>query len=197
MASLTQWTRVWTNSRRQWRTGKPGVLQSMGVTKSRTWLSSWTTTTLNIIIEHLKGGEWGTHGLSIANCRMQSYWSLLDSWEHIHNFRGKVGWEDQQTMCWPKGSCVLFTKSGGCSAWLQTSWPLLHPSESLVDCVLEMTPSSFLEVPACHVGVRGGISPAALPLPQHSLPTEFLIEFLPAKCLMTSWPFTLFCCLPL
>ena len=35
MASLTQWTFVWTNSRRWWRTGQPGalqpsVLQSMG-----------------------------------------------------------------------------------------------------------------------------------------------------------------------
>ena len=29
MASLTQWTRVWANSGREWRTGKPGVLQSM------------------------------------------------------------------------------------------------------------------------------------------------------------------------
>ena len=30
MASLTQWPWVWTNSRRQWGTGKPGVLQSVG-----------------------------------------------------------------------------------------------------------------------------------------------------------------------
>ena len=30
MASLTQWTWVWASSRRQWRTGKPGVLQSRG-----------------------------------------------------------------------------------------------------------------------------------------------------------------------
>ena len=29
MTSLTQWTRVWTNSGRQWRTEKPGVLPSM------------------------------------------------------------------------------------------------------------------------------------------------------------------------
>ena len=29
MASLTQWTWVWANSRRYWRTGKTGVLQSM------------------------------------------------------------------------------------------------------------------------------------------------------------------------
>ena len=29
MASPTQWTRVWASSGRWWRTGKPGVLQSM------------------------------------------------------------------------------------------------------------------------------------------------------------------------
>ena len=31
MASLTQWIWVWANSRRWWRTGNPGVLQSMGL----------------------------------------------------------------------------------------------------------------------------------------------------------------------
>ena len=31
MASPTQWTWVWANSGRWWRTGKPGVLQSMGL----------------------------------------------------------------------------------------------------------------------------------------------------------------------
>ena len=30
MASLTQWTWVWENSRSRWWTGKPGVLQSLG-----------------------------------------------------------------------------------------------------------------------------------------------------------------------
>ena len=30
MASPTQWTRVWVNSRSWWWTGRPGVLQSMG-----------------------------------------------------------------------------------------------------------------------------------------------------------------------
>ena len=30
MASLTQWTWVWANSKRQWKTGKPGLLQSTG-----------------------------------------------------------------------------------------------------------------------------------------------------------------------
>ena len=46
MASLTQWTWVWANSRRWWRTGKPGVLQSMGL-QSQTWLSDWTITKNN------------------------------------------------------------------------------------------------------------------------------------------------------
>ena len=42
MTSLTQWTWVWTNFGKWWRTGKPGMLQSMG---SQTWtqLSNWTT----------------------------------------------------------------------------------------------------------------------------------------------------------
>ena len=35
MASSTQWTWVWANSERQWRTGKPGVLQSMGSVHQR------------------------------------------------------------------------------------------------------------------------------------------------------------------
>ena len=35
MASLIQWTWVWGNSGRQWRTGKPGMLQSMGLQRVR------------------------------------------------------------------------------------------------------------------------------------------------------------------
>ena len=41
MASRTQWTYVWANSRGWWWTGKPGVLQSMGL-QSWTRLSKWT-----------------------------------------------------------------------------------------------------------------------------------------------------------
>ena len=41
MASLTQWSWVWANLGRQWRTAKPSVLQSMGVAESDgpRWLS--------------------------------------------------------------------------------------------------------------------------------------------------------------
>ena len=42
MASPTQWTWVWANSGRWWRTGKPGVLPSMGWQRGR---HDWATTT--------------------------------------------------------------------------------------------------------------------------------------------------------
>ena len=41
MASPTQWTWVWVNSRSWWWTGRPGMLRFMG-SQSRTWLSNWT-----------------------------------------------------------------------------------------------------------------------------------------------------------
>ena len=40
MASPTQWTWVWVNSGRWWRTGKPGVLQPMGSQRVR---HDWVT----------------------------------------------------------------------------------------------------------------------------------------------------------
>ena len=40
MASQTQWTWVWANSGRWWRTGKPGVLQFMGLQRVRHYLAT-------------------------------------------------------------------------------------------------------------------------------------------------------------
>jgi len=47
MASSTQWTWVWENSRRWWRTGKPGVLQFRGSQRVGHNLvtGQWTTNT--------------------------------------------------------------------------------------------------------------------------------------------------------
>ena len=45
MASLTQWTWVWVNSRSWWWTGRPGVLQSMGSQRvGHDWVTglNWT-----------------------------------------------------------------------------------------------------------------------------------------------------------
>ena len=43
MTSPTPWTWVWANSRRQWKTGKTGMLTAHGAAKSCTQLSNWTT----------------------------------------------------------------------------------------------------------------------------------------------------------
>ena len=47
MASLTQWTWVWVNFRSWWWTGRPGMLQSMGLQRVRndwvTELTDWHT----------------------------------------------------------------------------------------------------------------------------------------------------------
>ena len=48
MASPTWWAWVWASSGSWWRTGKPGLLQSMAW-QSQTWLSYWTE--LNWILE--------------------------------------------------------------------------------------------------------------------------------------------------
>ena len=48
MAWLIQWTWIWANSRRQWRTGESGKLQSMG-SQSLTWLSGWTILDLRLL----------------------------------------------------------------------------------------------------------------------------------------------------
>ena len=83
MPPLTQWTWVWANSRRQWRTGRPGMLQSMGsqraghnlVTENNMFadytplwvIKSWylwfsvlyTISTLPIYFTHLAMWFWG------------------------------------------------------------------------------------------------------------------------------------------
>ena len=61
MASSTRWSWVWANSGRWWWTGKPGVLQSMGL-QSLTRLSDWT--------EGLKFSVWNKAGSQIQNAQL-------------------------------------------------------------------------------------------------------------------------------
>ena len=54
MASPTQWTWVWANSRRQWRTGRPGVLQCMGSqTVSYYWVNEQQMLLLQLAMQAL------------------------------------------------------------------------------------------------------------------------------------------------
>ena len=53
MTSSTQWTWVWANSQRHWKTGKPGVLQSMGSQRVRYNLATEQQQSLFWLINHL------------------------------------------------------------------------------------------------------------------------------------------------
>ena len=68
MASLTQWTWVWANSRSWWWTGKPGVLQSMELQRTgHDWETELSNTVLNV----------GSHEPSYRLCCV------------LHNSRGR------------------------------------------------------------------------------------------------------------
>ena len=93
MASSTEWTWVWANSGRQWRTGKPGVLQSMESQRVR---HDWVTEQqhiYNLTICNLSIWSFNVTALVIAYLcdREQSYllyWRFskgdLEEYYHIH-----------------------------------------------------------------------------------------------------------------
>ena len=52
MASVTRWTWIWASSRSRWWTGKPGVLQSMGLQRvGHDWVTGLNWTELNWLDE--------------------------------------------------------------------------------------------------------------------------------------------------
>ena len=53
--SSTQWTWIWANSGREWRTEEPGVVQPMGSPRVKTHPSAWTTVTDSIQLSTLCG----------------------------------------------------------------------------------------------------------------------------------------------
>ena len=72
MASLTQWTWVWANSKRQWRTGKPGMLQSMGSQRVR---PNWATEQLYPDCEFCEGNS--LYFLLVL--LLGSSWNIIDT----------------------------------------------------------------------------------------------------------------------
>ena len=76
--SLTQWTWIWANSGRQWRTGKPGIL---GVANSWIGLSDWTTTIIISTPTRLSFPESGSHGWSVQV--KPSIWNAISFPSHF------------------------------------------------------------------------------------------------------------------
>ena len=111
VASLTEWTRVWANSGRWWRTGKPGMLQSTGLQRVRH----------DSVTEQQQRAGWE----SVEACRRVSWGLGLDGrvhWFHPHSLA-----RDVSRLPWiimmETGNCsLLFVLFGGHSAVLLPQW---------------------------------------------------------------------------
>ena len=88
MPSLTQWTWTWASSGRWWRTGKPGVLQSMGLQRvGRAWATELQKDSKKVkgnvnfsLILH-KGKMKKGNGKYVIPCKTDFYISLKDNWK--------------------------------------------------------------------------------------------------------------------
>ena len=79
VVSPTQWTWVWASSKRWWRTGKTGMLQSMGLQRVRTErLNNWEGKECRD-----KGGQSGNNSVAIKQSPSFSWRYIITIW-HIH-----------------------------------------------------------------------------------------------------------------
>ena len=112
MASPTQRTWVWASSRRWWRRGNPGVLQSTE-SQSRTRMSNWTTTTVPCLV--LTVASWD----ACMFFRRQVRWSGIPNSLKIFQF---VLWPIQRLQCsqWSISRC--FSGILLLSLWPNVQW---------------------------------------------------------------------------
>ena len=90
MASLTQWIWIWANSGRYWRTGKPGMLQSMGLQRVR---HDWVNNKNDFYVLHLI--KW----LTWLKCIVSTYvWCFVDKITVIQKLLNKK--LDRKTEAW-------------------------------------------------------------------------------------------------
>ena len=88
MASLTQWTWVWANSGRWWRTGEPGVLQSM---ESQRVGHNWVTEQQQILFKRYCSTQFLNRkgvqsGDSSSNLIMVNFNQILSSYQILLSF---------------------------------------------------------------------------------------------------------------
>ena len=94
-ASLTQWTWVWANSRRQWRTRKTAVLHFRG-SQSQARFIDWTTVTTNFkspqVRDHwIPPGEQNSHLSNTRALSGSSHHTPMVLNSRCHCFHVQVG----------------------------------------------------------------------------------------------------------
>ena len=132
VGSLTQWTWIWANSRRSWRTGKPGVLQFLESQKVRH----------NLAAEQQPCGKspnmapraWGFHEYISRSMNVSWATTIYNRHSGTHSWR--------------------FIKISHCSMWYFSNYGLLtfYPSGNIllsfkILLLLKMNPASFNSIP--------------------------------------------------
>ena len=115
MESPTQWTCVSANSGRQWRTGKPGMLLSMGLQRVR----------LDLVTEHIHKHSEARERIQSVQClevfqKSGSFVSvyLITSWRPWWKYRGS----DLIFLQWAWASVIFITSPGESPSSPQRSW---------------------------------------------------------------------------
>ena len=87
MASLIQWTWIWATSRRWWRTGKPGMLESMASQRvEHNWVSDWTKQQHSLLFIQI--GIYHSVCCSFTNnLRVLGFWIDKRSWACLFHFK--------------------------------------------------------------------------------------------------------------
>ena len=96
---ITRWTWVWVNSGSWWWTGKPGVLQSMGL-QSHTWMSDWT--------------DWLILGISYTWHRITNIQPLVSNFFCLVYFKVHLPCSMYPKQCRPLLSVPPPLAGGGC-----------------------------------------------------------------------------------
>ena len=96
MASLTQWTWAWANSERQWRTWKPGMLQSMGL-QNWMWLRDW-----RMLAKFYYSTLWWQ-----TKAQTSPRWPWLSNWKQQHILYIHIEYMHNIYMIWGTQSSVL------------------------------------------------------------------------------------------
>ena len=110
MASPTQWTWTWANSRRQWGTGRPGVLQFMGsqsLTRQQLNNDGWKE------VPFTNTGQADQSGFKIYSFIPDIHWFSQTIWEPAVPGTRDSAVKTYRQYSYPPGICIQLEKNKG------------------------------------------------------------------------------------
>ena len=112
IASPTQWTLVWASSRRLWRTGRPGVLQSMGSQRvGHDWVTGQRQTAIPLFHLNLSFCVYIIYWCftKVFSCMVEKQFNLKFHCYRVqvHSAHRMKGQWIQETTCWGRNMALF------------------------------------------------------------------------------------------